>query len=169
MVISKTMTDHEQKKIPKGEYLIIKPERGKRLTDMPNFDEFFQGLMKFQYGDTIEESNQGFNQMKKAVEKGSLEKRANSKFQRRERSEREGWGIMVYESYGHFYSFVMADDRAYDGMKEGIVRYETKFLGGKKGISDEKIDNISNYVNKLVKRLNGGESLDVEKELELIF
>ncbi len=30
MVISKTMKDHEQKKIPKGEYLIIKSEGGKR-------------------------------------------------------------------------------------------------------------------------------------------
>ncbi len=107
--------------------------------------------------------------MKKIVEKNSLERNANSEFPRREVSKREGWAAMVFESYGHFYSFVMADDRGYDGMKEGMVEYGTKFLGGKKGISDEKIHNISNYVNGLVRRLNEGESLDVKKELESVF
>ncbi len=77
------------------------------------------------------------------------------------------WGIMVYETCGNLYSFVMADDSFYEGMKEGDIG--GKFLGGRKGITDESIDEISNSVNDLTRRSRNGESLDLEKELELVF
>ncbi len=77
------------------------------------------------------------------------------------------WGIIVYETYGNLYSFVMADDSMYDGMKEGNIA--NKFFGGRKGIADESIDEICNSVNNLTRRVRNGESLDLEKELELVF
>ena len=49
-------------------------------------------------------------------------------------------GIIVYESYGHYMPFTMADDTLYNPMKEtlssksGSERYGMKFLNGKKGI-----------------------------------
>ena len=43
------------------------------------------------------------------------------------------WGIIVYESFGRYTPFTMADDNFYDGMKEvpGMT-----FVNGKKGITD---------------------------------
>ena len=54
-----------------------------------------------------------------------------------------GWGIIIFKSLGHFYPFVMADDRLYDGMRENCQKYELKFIGGKKGITDEHVDTMS--------------------------
>ena len=59
----------------------------------------------------------------------------------------------------------MADDSFYEGMKEGLSRGGTRILGGRKGIPDEKIDAFACHVNRLVKKLNKREQLDVEKEL----
>ena len=54
---------------PEGEYVVIQPEKDKKLTDAPGF---FDALMKFQYG-TAEESDEGFRQMKQIS--GDLEKK----------------------------------------------------------------------------------------------
>ena len=59
---------NEKNQLPAGEYLIVKPHTGE-LAAMPNFNEFFEGMMKFQYGDSTEESDEGFQQMLNAVDK----------------------------------------------------------------------------------------------------
>lgn len=45
-----------------------------------------------------------------------------------------GYGIIVFESFGKLYTFSMADDRAYDGFIEEVLKpYDVKnFRGGKK-------------------------------------
>lgn len=63
------------------------------------------------------------------------------------------WGIIVYESAGLFYSFIMADDIFYDGLmkkRSGIG----KFIVGKKGIGDRDIDIICEKVSGLVEDVN---------------
>lgn len=79
------------------------------------------------------------------------------------------FGIMIYESYGYFYSFVITDERLYEGLKNETGGYGISFLGGKKEIRDEEIDKISNQARDLTKRLNNKESLNLEKELKNLF
>jgi len=77
--------------------------------------------------------------------------------------------IMIYESYGYFYSFVMADERLYEGLKNESGRYGVNFLGGKKEIRDEEIGKISSQVRDLTRRLNDKASLNLENELKNLF
>lgn len=75
------------------------------------------------------------------------------------------YGIMICESNGIYYSHLFADDTFYKGMKASL---SNSFIAGKKGISDEKIDNIREKVNGLVAKLNCGEPVDIEKEFIMI-
>ena len=83
------------------------------------------------------------------------------------------WGIVIYKSLDRYVPFIMADD-IYDRMKEslstekGINMYGMEFINGRKGISDEKIDSIDDKLNSLIERLNAGEKLSLDKELDKI-
>ena len=79
------------------------------------------------------------------------------------------WGILLYKSPGIYTSLTLAHDSLYDAMRDNAHKYDMKFLGGKKGISDEEIDSICDRVENLASRLNEGENLDIESELELAF
>ncbi len=84
------------------------------------------------------------------------------------------WGILLYESFGKYWSFTMADDTLYDMMRqtlsteEGRRKYGMTHIGGKKGIRDTDIDRFGRHVRTLVERLNQGESLDLENELDAL-
>ncbi len=83
-------------------------------------------------------------------------------------------GIIIFESHGRYSHLTFADDSMFDGIKErssgeeGMKRYGMKYAAGRKGISDERIDEVSNNVDHLVNKLNNRETLDLEKELESI-
>jgi len=79
------------------------------------------------------------------------------------------WGVIVHQYAGRVYSFVMANDNLYDGVKEDMLKNSIDVVGGKKGIDDSDIDNISGKVSDLVNRVNAGEKLNLNKELGHIF
>lgn len=76
---------------------------------------------------------------------------------------------MIYESYGYFYSFIIADERLYEGLRNESGGYGINFLGGKKEISDEERDKVSSQVRDLTRKLNSKEPLNLEKELKNLF
>ena len=78
-------------------------------------------------------------------------------------------GIIVYEYFGHFYPLIMADDTIYDSMKRYIDKHNTNFINGKKGITNDEINDTSNKVCELVRKVNEGEQPELKKELEAIF
>jgi hypothetical protein len=80
------------------------------------------------------------------------------------------WGVIVYQSAGELFSFVMADDSLYDGMKNKRENC-MYFFTGKKGIRDNEIDGICERVSDLMGMANNGEvsSEEARKGLEKIF
>ncbi len=82
------------------------------------------------------------------------------------------FGIIIYKSFNQYIDFVMADETLYDMMKESLsterdkMMYGMEYINGRKGISDERIDEASNHFHSLVERLNAGEKLDLDSELE---
>jgi len=79
------------------------------------------------------------------------------------------WGIILYGSFGQYYSFVMADDTLYNPMKKGMHDSGMNILGGKSGISDIEIDLISDKTSNLIKKLNENKPINLEEELQNIF
>lgn len=85
------------------------------------------------------------------------------------------FGIEIYISFGRYFSFTMADDTIYDLMQEtlsspkGQQLYGMVHVAGRKGIPDAQIDTASPRLRSLVVRLNGGEALDLEAELDACF
>ena len=77
-----------------------------------------------------------------------------------------GGGVLVLKSGKRYNILVVAYDSMYDGCKERCDKYGLEFVGGRKGISDSVIDEFSLEVANLVDRLNSGESLNVNLELE---
>ena len=66
------MPEYDDKKKLDGEYLVIN-----NLQDIKKSDDFFDALIKFQYGETAEESNKGFEQMKRISSEDSIEIKLN--------------------------------------------------------------------------------------------
>jgi hypothetical protein len=79
-------------------------------------------------------------------------------------------GVLIYQTaYRCCYSFVSADDGAYNAEKEDISKRGDKILWEKGNVSLEQIDNSRKTKNCLVARLNNGEKVDLEKELSDFF
>lgn len=85
------------------------------------------------------------------------------------------WGVEIYASAGQYHVFTMADDIPYDMMKDtlssekGRLMYGMRHVAGRKGITDEQIDAVSPRIQSIVERINGGETLDLEAELDACF
>jgi hypothetical protein len=77
-------------------------------------------------------------------------------------------GIFVFQVWDRAYSFVMADDTIYDGLKESHEKHGYKIFGGRKNIPIEDLDRLANGISILVNRYNAGEKLDLKKELGLV-
>lgn len=60
-------------KIPKGDYLVVN-----NLQNTANTPGFMDALMAFQYGETEEESNKGFEQMRRIASENNLEEKIRS-------------------------------------------------------------------------------------------
>jgi len=65
-------------------------------------------------------------------------------------------------------SFVMADDKFYEDMARDVEKNygPLGLVYGKKKIEDKNIDRLCRKINGLIKRLNSGDSLNIEKELK---
>ncbi len=77
------------------------------------------------------------------------------------------WGVMIQYFGGRYNSFV-SDDSLYRGIKELMPRHGICFIAGTPGVSGEKIDSVMGGINRIVRRLNDNEQVDLRKELEQI-
>lgn len=83
-----------------------------------------------------------------------------------------GWSVLVYESGGLYIPFSIADLKLYDMMKEtlsgeeNIEHYGMRFIAGKRNIDDKKVEVEVQRISGLVEKMNRGEDVDLEKELE---
>jgi len=79
-------------------------------------------------------------------------------------------GLLIYESYGQFYSFVIADNELYEMTKKDLSnKGNHKVYFGKGNLNLEQLDNSRDKVSELVKLLNEGKRLDVKKEFSDCF
>jgi len=79
-------------------------------------------------------------------------------------------GLLIYGNCGRFYSFVIADAKEYIAMRSGILEDKSnKVLWERKNISLEQIENSRKTKDDLVRRLNKGQEVDLEKELSDCF
>ena len=80
-------------------------------------------------------------------------------------------GVLIYKNaLGQHYSFVIAENKAYTATKLGILENESnKILWEKENVSSEQIEKSRKTKNDLVKRLNEGQEVDLEKELSIYF
>jgi hypothetical protein len=68
------------------------------------------------------------------------------------------------------YSFLGSDDNdiIYDYLKKDFEKHGISVVAGKKGISQNKIDEFSTLCNKIVEDLNKGKKVEAQKELDSI-
>jgi hypothetical protein len=79
-------------------------------------------------------------------------------------------GVLIYQTMsGCCYSFVSADDDIYNAEKEDIPKRGDKILWTKEKVNFEQIEKSRKTKNCLVARLNNGEKVDLEKELDSFF
>ena len=63
------------------------------------------------------------------------------------------WGIIVYESVGLLYFFMMPDDTFYDELMKKRSRIG-RYIIGRKGIDGKNIDGVCREVSGLVEDVN---------------
>jgi hypothetical protein len=79
-------------------------------------------------------------------------------------------GVLIYQTVSNCcYSLACADDYLYNIEKIEIPKRGDKILWEKGNVSLEQINNARKKKNSLVERLNNGEKVDLEKELEEFF
>ena len=79
-------------------------------------------------------------------------------------------GLLIYKSYGQFYSFVIADDRAYEETRKEFKNAKHINLYFDKGnLTLQQIDDSRDKTAEIVKRLNQGEKVNAKKELSDYF
>ncbi|HPD81943.1 MAG TPA: hypothetical protein PK357_02480 [Candidatus Pacearchaeota archaeon] len=79
-------------------------------------------------------------------------------------------GVLIYQTPSRCcYSFVIADDDLYNAEIKEIPKRRDKILWEKGNVSFEQIEKSRKTKNCLVARLNNGEKVDLEKELDIFF
>jgi len=79
-------------------------------------------------------------------------------------------GLLIFEEYPQFYSFVTNDNTLYEMMKKDLAsKTGTKILFEQGGVTLEQLDNARDSVSDVVKRLNEKQEVDVSKELSDYF
>lgn len=80
-------------------------------------------------------------------------------------------GVLIYGSaLNSYYSLVVADNKAYSDMRKGVLANESnKILWERRNVSLEQIENARKTKAELVRKLNKGEKVDLEKELSGYF
>ena len=81
-------------------------------------------------------------------------------------------GVFIYKNkiMESHYSFVIADDSAYLHVRNSVAEDQSNaILWERKNVSLNQIQNSRKTKDNLVKRLNKGEKVDLEKELGKFF
>ena len=80
-------------------------------------------------------------------------------------------GVLIYEgALKQYFSLVTADNKEYIAMKSGIIENKSnKIIWEKENASLEQIENSKKTRADLVRRLNKGQEVDLEKELSDYF
>jgi len=80
-------------------------------------------------------------------------------------------GVFIYKNALEQYaSFVSADDKTYIAMKSNINENKSDEVVWEKGnVKLQQIEDSRKTKNDLIKRLNNGEEVDLEKELSIYF
>ncbi len=78
-------------------------------------------------------------------------------------------GVLIYKSASQHYSFVFADDGFYKIVRKEIPKNGDEILWEKGNVSLQQIENSRKTKNDLVMKLNKGEKVDLEKELNCFF
>lgn len=80
-------------------------------------------------------------------------------------------GVIIYESaLKQYFSLVIADNKGYIAMKSGILENKSnKVIWERKDVSFTQIENSKETRADLVRRLNKGQEVDLEKELSDYF
>lgn len=79
-------------------------------------------------------------------------------------------GVLIYGSYGQFYSFVIADNEIYKATEKELLNDKNnKVYFGKGDLTLEQIQNARNTISGVVKKLNNKEKVNVTKELSHYF
>ena len=69
-----------------------------------------------------------------------------------------------------YYNLVISDNSIYSDMRKNLVNNNSnRILWEKSNVSLNQIENSRNTKDDLVRRLNDGENVDLEKELEEFF
>jgi len=80
-------------------------------------------------------------------------------------------GVLIYEgALKQYFSLVTADNKEYIAMKSGILENKSnRVIWERKDVSFVQIENSRKTRADLVRRLNKGQEVDVEKELSDYF
>ena len=81
-------------------------------------------------------------------------------------------GVLIYKSriMKSYYNLVISDNSIYSDMRKNLVNNNSnRILWEKSNVSLNQIENSRNTKDDLVRRLNDGENVDLEKELEEFF
>jgi len=79
-------------------------------------------------------------------------------------------GLIIYGTYGQFYSFITADDVDYEKTSEDFANNPYIKIPFEKGdLTLQQIDEARDKISKIVKKLNDKQKIDVEKELSDYF
>lgn len=80
-------------------------------------------------------------------------------------------GVLIYESaLKQYFSLVIVDNKEYIAMKSGILENKSnKVIWEREGVSLEQIEDSRKTKDDLVRRLNKGQEVDLEKELSDYF
>ena len=80
-------------------------------------------------------------------------------------------GVLIYEgALKQYFSFVIADNKEYIAMKLGILENKSnRVIWERKDVSFTQIENSKKTRADLVRRLNKGQEVDLEKELSDYF
>jgi len=78
-------------------------------------------------------------------------------------------GVLIYKRIDKYYSFVVSNDDLYKNLKEYLPKKGNQILWEKEGISIDAINKVRAYKDTLVEKLNKGQKINLEKELDLFF
>lgn len=80
-------------------------------------------------------------------------------------------GVLIYKNaLQNYYSYVIADDNLYNAAKTDILKDgSTKILWERENVTLEQIESARRTKDTLVSKLNRGEKVNLEKELEGFF
>jgi hypothetical protein len=73
-------------------------------------------------------------------------------------------GLLIYESFGQVYSFVVADNETFS-LAQTSIQKDHKVYFNKSDLTLAQLDKARETITNIVKDINEGKEIDVKKEL----